>query len=174
LAGIVHGDIKQENVLVFSNGEAWTGKLIDFGYSCLGTSDNEMVKVARTRPWQAPEHNRDQFFQLHAARRMDVYSFGMLICRTFLSDELSASVGKVGRCDDPREHLQLLEHIDSLKASSGFLDMVLRALQSSKAIDEACREDLRRIFELTLRHEPQLRAANFDSLVSIFASEDVV
>ncbi|KFY99987.1 hypothetical protein V498_00364 [Pseudogymnoascus sp. VKM F-4517 (FW-2822)] len=163
--GIVHGDIKQENVLIFSNGEAWTSKLIDFGYSCLGTSDNDMVRVARTRPWQAPEHSEDRSFQLNAARRMDVYSFGMLVCRTFLSGELSASIGKVGHCDDLGEHLQLLEHIDSLKASSDFLDLVLEALRLSKSIDQACEENLRQIFELTLQHEPQLRSADFNPII---------
>jgi hypothetical protein len=130
-----------------------------------------MVKVACTRPWQAPEHSEDRFFQMCAARRMDVYSFGMLVFRTFLSDELSASIGKFGACDDPGEHLQLLEHFDSLKASARLLDKILRALQSSKAINESCKEDLGRIFKLTLQHEPQLRAANFKSLISVFDSK---
>jgi serine/threonine protein kinase len=174
LTGIVHGDIKQENVLIFRNGDAWTGKLIDFGYSCLGTSDNDMVKVACTRPWQAPEHSKDRFFQLSAARCMDVYSFGMLVCCTFLSDELSGSVGKVGYCDNLGEHMQLLEHIEMLKSSPIFLDQALEAVQFSKSIDYACKEGLSQIFKLTLQHEPQLRSADFNPIIPILSSVDVV
>jgi hypothetical protein len=133
-----------------------------------------MVKVARTRPWQAPEHSEDRFFKLSAARCMDVYSFGMLVCRTFLSDALLGSVGKVGHCDNLGEHLQLLEHIDSLKSSSSFLDQALEAVKFSKSIDYASKEDLSKIFELTLQHEPQLRSADFHPIVSILSSVDVV
>ena len=105
---------------------------------------------------------------------MDVYSFGMLVCRTFLSEELATSVGKIGKCDNAEEHLQLVEHIESLKSSSEFLQLVLRALQLSESIDQACKESLRRIFELTLQSNPQIRPGDFNPIMAVFGSLDVL
>ena len=40
-----------------------------------------------SRPWQAPECLRGEFFKLEDAKRTDVYSFGMLVWRVFLDGD---------------------------------------------------------------------------------------
>jgi serine/threonine protein kinase len=172
MKGIVHGDIKLENVLIFQSEERWTGKLIDFGFSCLGTSDNDMVQVACTRPWQAPEHNRDTYFKLEDARRMDVYSFGMLLCRMFLASELSKSLEIFGQSINVEKYHRYLEEIESLKQSSSFLDTVLEALKRPSSLGDSAKDVLREVFLKTLQHKPELRAPNFDSIVAILSTSD--
>jgi serine/threonine protein kinase len=133
-----------------------------------------MVQVACTRPWQAPEHKQAVSFQLEAARQMDVYSFGMLLCRTLLSDELHDSIGLLANCNDPKEHLHLVEMIESLKSSSQFLNLVLEALERSTFIAKSAKHVLRQIFEMTLQHDPRLRAPDFFSIASLIYPENLL
>lgn len=51
--------------------------MTDFGFSCFECTDNELVRVARSRPWEAPEWH-DRWFHLKDIKKMDVYSFGLL------------------------------------------------------------------------------------------------
>jgi hypothetical protein len=133
-----------------------------------------MVQVACTRPWQAPEHKQAVYFQLESARRMDVYSFGMLLCRTLLSDELHDSIGMLANCNDPKEHLNLVEMIESLKSSPQFLNLVLEALERSAFVEKPAKHVLRRIFEMTLQHDPRLRAPDFFSITSLISTETLL
>ena len=94
--GIVHGDVKPENILIFRNREGkLIAKLADFGCSVLGTNRDQLVRLPKSEPWFAPEyHHRD--FKLHMAQRMDIYSFGMLCLWTLSSndDEISVLLDK--------------------------------------------------------------------------------
>lgn len=80
---IVHGDIKPQNVLVFDlepNVQAYvTGgrvKLTDFGYSCFGAQDSDIVYLPFSDVWSAPEYH-DRGFELGAAKKADVFGFGL-------------------------------------------------------------------------------------------------
>lgn len=188
--GIVHGDIKQENVLVFPKVRSvahsekdgdnsisqtpWIAKVIDFGYSCFGTSEIQKVQLARTRPWQAPEHRPNQYFTLGEAKKMDVYSFGMLVLRTFLSDAMSSSIGKIRRHGRVEDAYQLLDEIDSMKATDQFLRLAKNALASSSALPESIQKVLADIFQLSLQSDPQARAQNLNPIVKIFESYTVM
>jgi len=169
--GIVHGDIKCENVLIFKGHGGLTAKLIDFGFSCFGTSESELVRVAHTKPWQAPEHG-EQFFPFSSARRMDVYSFGMFVCRTMLSNQLPTTVGKFSRSLGPNECEELLEQMRNLKSSSKFLDIVIEALYASESIEPTYQKDLECIFQMTLQHAPDLRAPDFSPVVAILSPDE--
>jgi serine/threonine protein kinase len=165
----VHGDIKPENVLIFSDGKLWTGKLIDFGFSCLGTSDSDRVQVACTKPWQAPEHRQDTYFRMSEARQMDLYSFGMLVCRIFLSNELPFLVPR--KEISPSEHVKRVDEVETLKSTSKFLNCVLEVLYSSETFDKASKDLLAQVFRMTLQHEAHLRAPDFISITSTLTSE---
>ncbi|KAL9611241.1 MAG: hypothetical protein Q9167_004095 [Letrouitia subvulpina] len=167
--GIVHGDIKLENVLVFKKDKRWTAKLIDFGYSCLGTSEDDLVQVFGTRPWQAPE-NEDQYFRMSAARRMDVYLFGTLATRTMLSDAMPSTIGKVGKCKSRKEAENLLQRIEEMKSSDELLDSVYKALRECKTIEEKFRDSLDQVFRITLQHKPSRRCEGFANILSVLAS----
>jgi len=75
---VIHGDIKPQNMLVFqyATGKI-TVKVADFGYSTLTIGEAGEVYLPKSRPWNAPEHHFGEFTAL-AAKKMDVYSFGIL------------------------------------------------------------------------------------------------
>lgn len=81
--GIIHGDVKSENVLICSHAERqYVAKVADFGYSSIEATAADFVSLGGTRPWKAPETTsrvpKDQL------KLTDVYSFGMLVWRVAL------------------------------------------------------------------------------------------
>ncbi|GAD97617.1 predicted protein [Paecilomyces variotii No. 5] len=78
--GIIHGDVKSENILVFSHPEReYIAKLSDFGFSVVGEAADAEICIGGTRPWRAPETKSP--VPRHLLRATDVYSYGMLLWR---------------------------------------------------------------------------------------------
>ena len=76
--GIVHGDVKSLNVLVFPHStKRYIAKLADFGFSVVETNEEEMTLSGHTFPWNAPESNR--LIPKEQLKLTDVYSLGLLI-----------------------------------------------------------------------------------------------
>ncbi|TVY16957.1 Serine/threonine-protein kinase HT1 [Lachnellula arida] len=78
--GIVHGDVKSENVLVFSHPEKkYLAKVADFGFSLVGEATDTEVYMGGTRPWKAPETKKR--LAKHLLKATDIYSYGLLLWR---------------------------------------------------------------------------------------------
>lgn len=92
--GIAHGDIKPGNILVFQASEASALEIqvADFGFSSFDKTDSDLVKVARTEPWEAPEWHPN-YFTLREAKQMDVYSFGLICMWLFFKDHSLVELG---------------------------------------------------------------------------------
>lgn len=72
--GIIHGDVKAENVLVRSRGERkWTAKLADFDLSLIDPKMPQRLP-GRTIPWNAPESEDSINLCLGCLKSTDVYS----------------------------------------------------------------------------------------------------
>lgn len=84
--GVIHGDLKSENVLLFRQGNEFVAKLCDFGFSIL-LADTEGSKTrlnGGTALWMAPEClTRVEIFTATLAKT-DVYSLGLLFWRLLL------------------------------------------------------------------------------------------
>jgi serine/threonine protein kinase len=76
-AGLVHGDVKSENVLLFSGQARRIAKLGDFGFSIIEDVERDTIWLGGTKPWQAPEVQRA--VPLSQAKHADTYSFGLLV-----------------------------------------------------------------------------------------------
>ncbi|KAL2684497.1 hypothetical protein Neosp_005575 [[Neocosmospora] mangrovei] len=80
--GIVHGDIKADNVLIFPDGEnKYRAKLSDFGYSMVMNTAKSSLSLGGTRPWKAPEAKTT--VHVSGAKHTDIYSLALLIWCTF-------------------------------------------------------------------------------------------
>jgi serine/threonine protein kinase len=80
---VVHGDLKLENVLVFTGDDGQpVAKLSDFGGALLD-SPNELSLHLGTPPWNAPEW-RSKMLQ-EKLLKCDVYSLGLLLWRILLN-----------------------------------------------------------------------------------------
>jgi len=78
--GIIHGDVKSENILIFSDTEKkYVAKLGDFGFSIVGQASADQVSIAGTTPWRAPEATRP--VPRHLLKNTDVYSYGLTLWR---------------------------------------------------------------------------------------------
>ncbi len=79
--GMIHGDLKMDNILVFSNPVAecatanqFIAKLGDFGASLAYV--NGRSQVSYTRPWNAPEYL--ELLDHANLKQTDIYSFSLL------------------------------------------------------------------------------------------------
>jgi serine/threonine protein kinase/ankyrin repeat protein len=89
--GIIHGDLKHENVLVFDNpyneppGQPYLAKLADFGGAAMDMEHSKLQSLTvGTPPYQAPEISTSMELSADGLKKTDVYSFGLLFWRTIL------------------------------------------------------------------------------------------
>lgn len=90
VADIIHGDIKPDNILIFSGDGGFVAKVIDFGCSCFGSREDDLVMLSSTVHWAAPEIH-DTLMTVKAAKLTDVYSYGKTCAWILFGQEMSAT-----------------------------------------------------------------------------------
>jgi serine/threonine protein kinase len=119
--GIVHGDMKHENVLIFSNKNEklskipYTAKLADFCGSVMDMGPADLRRLdTGTWPFQAPEGSVD--LSRDGLKQTDVYSFGLLVWRAFTDGEgfVTLRGGSQKSSDEDKEALRNLKNSDTL------------------------------------------------------------
>lgn len=122
--GVVHGDLKHENVLIFHNrydvpeGQLYTAKLSDFGgvVTDLGSDTERHTLPMGTIPYNAPEMGKP--LTVEGLRLTDAFSFGMLVWRAFLDcGDMCVAMGVRTAPGRPRLSPAEEHAIDRLKAS---------------------------------------------------------
>ncbi|KAI2465957.1 ankyrin [Annulohypoxylon bovei var. microspora] len=75
--GIVHGDVKPENIIICSHEEKiLVPKLADFGFAIVESTEAAEVMIGSTRTWRAPEVSSP--IPIAKLKLTDVYSFGLV------------------------------------------------------------------------------------------------
>jgi len=153
---IVHGDIKPQNILVFTPGEGQppSAKIIDFGYSSFSLSENQNVQLPRSPTWHAPEcDGLRSRFSIREAKAADVFSFGLVCLYTLFPRDFD---------QDPKSD----RSIHRWRQNQGeILPRVHTLLNSKKQLDEGMKLSLSHFFNHTLPTEPKSRTIDFPELL---------
>ena len=175
--GVIHGDIKPQNVLVFK--DAITGKITvkvaDFGHSTLTMGESGKVLLPKSRPWNVPEHHFGEF-KAQEAKKTDVYSFGMLCLWILFGNRLSnfqqtAADGVTGfiSFDIPFfRHPTLLECLKYEDRLEGIANHLLGSMPGLN-VDSEYTIRLKEIFSLTLPHNPGKRTCNLEIVIGLLS-----
>jgi Protein kinase domain len=126
--GVVHCDIKLENVLIcVTPSSGSVAKLSDFGSALLDiTPDTKLpYGVVGTRPWNAPEYG--ECLQGLDIFKLDVFSYGMLLWRSIshsrILEELSRSQGA--------ERESILNSLEEKKKSNQLVQVAIQDLKTT-------------------------------------------
>ena len=178
--GVIHGDIKPQNVLVFKDAIARkiTVKVADFGYSTLTVGESGKVLLPKSRPWNAPEHHFGEF-GVQEAKKTDVYSFGMLCLWILFGSRLSNfqqttanGVTEFISFDIPffRGRPTLLECLKNEDRLGDIANDVLGSIPGLD-VDSEYTIRLKEIFSLTLPHNPGKRTCNLERVIGLLSGK---
>lgn len=156
--GIIHGDIKPENVLIFAS-EAENKintRVTDFGYSTLHAinSSEAQIRLPFSVPWNAPETtvDRDRLFSVHDAKKTDIYSFGMLCAWVLFHNSLRSTLKLSTLKEDGRLFQSIQEWI--------YIEADLGPLQ---------KKSLTNFFSSAIAFDPKHRQLNLQEAMEGFA-----
>ena len=134
-SGIIHGDLKMENILVFTNQDVdlgsvgrYTAKLGDFGASLVELDGKRLPSF--TRPWQAPEcFGKLDYLGL---KQFDTYSFGLLYWAVMLDGkDPFTSVKTVADCLSPEDREASLERLKKAEGGTKLLELAAQSLEEA-------------------------------------------
>jgi serine/threonine protein kinase len=175
---IIHGDVKLENILVFSDPQnGFEAKLADFGFCC---SENIGQRIFRgTRVYNAPEiRNQDvedgQAVEVADYTKADVYAFGLVLWEIANNGRRYYTVPEIGvQPDDEQADLAsaFLAHLDSnvleiTPYALAFLDGLDIPPQILQAMSSA--------LQMTLARDPEARADILDVRLELDPSNELV
>jgi serine/threonine protein kinase len=160
--GIVHGDMKHENVLIVPakeplDGISYTAKLADFGGAVMDMTPNEFRKMETwTWPFQAPEVTSNQRLSKDGMVLTDVYAFGLLVWRAFEDGQGFVSLPDAAQnaSDEDKRSLSARKASQSFTASAV---VSIREYASMRGMSQRCVDTITYTIIHTVRLEPEDR-----------------
>ena len=175
--GIVHGDIKPKNVLVFKDAvtRKITVKVADFGYSTLTVGQSGKVLLPKSRPWNAPEHHFGEL-AAHEAKKTDVYSFGMLCFWLLFGNRLSdiPQTAADGTAEFISFNAPLAGRrtlLERLKYEDRAKDIANHLVESMPGLNVEYGIRLKEIFSLTLQLDPTKRTNDLAKVIGLLSEK---
>lgn len=167
--GILHGDLKPENVLMFSENSTFVAKVADFGYSTRFCGEDDLVKIPESFPWTAPEwHHRE--FAVSKAKKMDIYSFGAL-CLWILFERESFLASYDRDVLNSTPYSSFRDILAERKDDHSFLEVSADALGKDDSLSCELKLRIREFFTLTLANEVGKRSSDFNILLHLLRPE---
>ena len=180
--GVVHGDIKPQNVLVFKDAitRDITVNVADFGYSTLTVGESGKVSLPMSKPWNAPEHHFGEF-TAQEAKKTDVYSFGMLCPWLLFGNRLSDipqttadGTDELISFDAPLPRVGRPTLLEILKDEDRVQDVANQLVESMPGLNDEYRIRLREIFSLTLPLNPGKRTCDLARVIGLLSQKEWV
>ena len=148
-------------------------KLTDFGVM---RHRSGKVVLGGSRPWQAPECLRGEFFKLEDAKRTDVYSFGMLVWRVFLDGDpfksLETSMGDSRDIGASEKRHRRNEAIANKKDSDELVQHVCTSLALSAKFSRSQLEMLCEIINVTLIKDSSRRELDMARIIRLLTPDN--
>lgn len=166
-AGLVHGDVKAENVLVCSGTRhKFVAKLADFGFSIVEATETDEVWMGGTNPWRAPETK--SAIEVKHLKHTDTYSLGLLIWLVSVDGRwpfdylLPRTVQGAARYAEI-EHIKRSDKLLALATAKGWLMSWLKEKLGSH-VDRMLKTASARIADQQRYSETELRDVLFEKL----------
>jgi serine/threonine protein kinase len=166
----VHGDIKPQNVLIFKDDTGtFIAKLADFGYSTSYVQADDLVRVPRSRPWNAPECDPlGLMIKPLQAFKMDVFSLGMLFLwlvfeRYFCGSEpLPTDMQWAASSFEYQGEHRLRDILEDLKNKDCLALFARQLLAMESGLDVQQIKELNNFFSESLAFDPALREVDIE------------
>jgi hypothetical protein len=97
---------------------------------------------------------------------MDIFSFGFILCRVLIWEDLVAALGITGDLSSGQTD-EFLDHLDKMKCQPQFLEIVITAVESSDSLTLSEKLLGCELLRLTLCHDATTRVRDFGQVVSI-------
>ena len=175
--GIVHGDIKPGNVLIFEDDSRFIAKVADFGFATCLHGDEDLLSIPISEPWTAPEHS-DHLFRPESAKKMDVYSFALLCtwllfeagsCRgLLLPPDTNLETGQVVTFE-PRQSEQNILQLWKRDSDEKLVKWISWLVREDERLNSNLKDNLIRFFWSTLTFDPESRCMDFERLVALLS-----
>lgn len=164
-----HGDLKPANALVFRDGAGETyAKLADFGYAgwAIGKTENILVYPPISWPWNAPEYHH-RGFTVPAAKKLDVYSFGLLCLWLLFFDKPSLANTVAHNKRGSQWPLDDFELLDRMKNEDTLRDFACSQVESTQNLSGIQKADLIHFFLSAMVYDSKKRATRFEDLIKL-------